>query len=87
MTFGPVTPHVFYGITHSTNDLWVKGNKYHERTSLGVNAYIQVAKNFQVIPEFARYTYGATPGYLYPDGSKHDFGSDWLAGVKLRLTF
>jgi hypothetical protein len=87
MTFGPVTPHIFYGITHSTNDLWVVGNKYHERTSMGINAYIQVSKNFQVIPEFARYTYGATPGWVSPTGAKWDFGSDWLAGVKLRLTF
>ncbi|MEW6188449.1 MAG: hypothetical protein AB1585_22255, partial [Thermodesulfobacteriota bacterium] len=86
-TFGKVTPHIFYSITHSTNDKWKVGNKYHERTSMGINAYIKLNNNFYLIPEFDRYTYGATPGWVDSKGAKWEFGNDWLAGVKIRYTF
>jgi hypothetical protein len=86
-TIGPITPHVFYSITHSENTKWTVGNKFHERTSWGINAFIELSKNFTLIPEFATYSYGTIPGSLNATGGKTEYGNDWLAGVQFRFAF
>lgn len=83
-TFGPATPHIYFGYDNAKNsDLWKVGDDNITRMMYGASIDYKVADAFYVIPEFTYYDYGKAPGVA----SKPDLGKEWIGGVQFRFNF
>jgi hypothetical protein len=83
--FGPVTPHVIYGMQKSKNVLIGTNTKVEAKTQMvGLSVPIDLAKGFRIRPELMWYDDG--DGQVA--GSKStDFGKYAIYGVQFQITF
>ena len=80
---GTGTIHAIYGMESST--AWTaSGDQERERTMMGVNWSIGVAKTFIIMPEYFVYNWGKvrTPG-----ATTTELGKETLMGVQFRIVF
>jgi hypothetical protein len=83
-TFGPVTPHVYFGFDNAdNNDAWRTGDSNNRRYSYGGSINYIVAPGFMISPELTYFDSGKRPNTV---GSP-DLGKDWMAGVQFVFAF
>jgi hypothetical protein len=83
-TFGPATPHIYFGYDNAKNsDVWKVGDDNNTRMMYGATINYMINQNFFVIPEFTYYDYGKQPGVT----SRPDIGKEWIGGVQFRFVF
>jgi len=83
-TFGPVTPHLFFGFDNAdNNDAWRAGDSNNRRYSYGAAVNYIVAPGFMISPELTYFDFGKAPNTV---GSP-DIGKDWMAGVQFVFAF
>lgn len=80
--FGPITPHLIYGMQKVSGD---KAPTDIVNQMYGVSIPIAAAKGFTIRPEFMWYDEGDSE--TLPDGSKADFGSEYIYGVQFQIVF
>jgi hypothetical protein len=87
-TFGPVTPHIYFGMTKYYNDKAFKAVPNSDtdsgRTFYGINAPYKITPNFTIVPEFSMYDLGVVPGAGAKDVK---LGKDWLLGLQFQFNF
>jgi hypothetical protein len=83
--FGPVTPHVIYGMQKSKNVLIGTNTKVEAKTQMvGLSVPIDLAKGFRIRPELMWYDDG--DGEVAGSQST-DFGKYAIYGVQFQITF
>ena len=86
-TFGPATPHLYFGYDNEKNsDIYGKlpnSDDNNTRMMYGASINYMIAPQFYVIPEFTYYDYGKSPILA----NKPDIGKEWIGGVQFRFVF
>lgn len=83
-SFGPVTPHIFFGYdnTKNNND-WKVGEDNKTRMMYGASIDYKVADAFSVIPVFTYYDWGNQPVVA----SRPEINKEWIGGLQFRFVF
>ncbi len=93
---GRVTPTLFYGRNESYRDMPTgpvgtsQGDAAFQTQMYGINAPIEITKNFKVVPEYMVYDNGHSNKLVASTDTApkyYDFGKEWLAGVEFILAF
>jgi len=83
-TFGPATPHIYFGYDRAQNsDAWKIGEDNNTRNMYGVSLVYQVTPNMFLVPEFTIYDYGTKPN----DAAKTNLGKEWIGGLQFQFIF
>ena len=83
-TFGPATPHIYFGYDNAKNsDEFKVGDDNQTRMMYGASIDYMINPNFFLTPEFTSYDYGKKAGVA----SRPDIGKEWIGGVQFRFVF